>query len=78
VLVEVACDVDNAGRRGRRARRAPVAVRRGELGEHLELADGKPLAFGLELVGAGYPLRAASALSGVPRSTLHEHLHAPV
>jgi hypothetical protein len=39
-----------------------------------DVVNGQPLRFGLGLLEAGYSLRAASALSGIPRSTLHEHV----
>jgi hypothetical protein len=38
--------------------------------------NGAPLAFGLELVRAGYGLRVSAAPSGVRKSTLQEHLGA--
>jgi hypothetical protein len=53
-----------------------LAGRDAERGRPLPLkhVNGKPVAFGLELVSAGFSLRAASQLSGVPRSTLHAHV----
>jgi hypothetical protein len=56
----------------RRARLA--AGRDAESGRALsiELVNGTPVVFGVELVRAGYSLRAASAISGVARSTLHD------
>ncbi len=54
------------------------AGRDAETGRRLapERANGTPMVFGLELVAAGYPIRVASALAGVAKSTLHEHLRA--
>ncbi len=52
------------------------AGRDAEWGRRLpaEIVNGRPLTFGLGLVDAGFSIRAASARSGVARSTLFEHL----
>jgi hypothetical protein len=52
-----------AGRDAERGRRLPDDV-----------VNGQPLRFGLALLEAGYPLRVAAELSGVAKSTLHDHL----
>jgi hypothetical protein len=53
-----------------------LAGRDAERGRPLPLREvnGKPTAFGLELISAGFSFRAASQLSGVARSTLHAHV----
>ena len=53
-----------------------LAGRDAERGRPLpaEVINGAPMKFGLGLIAAGFSLRAASSLSGVPRSTLHEHV----
>lgn len=55
-----------------------LAGRDGETGRRLpsEVVNGRPLTFACGLVDAGYSLRAASALSGIPRSTIFEHVAA--
>jgi hypothetical protein len=35
--------------------------------------NGRPVAFGVELVGRGYSVRAAAIIADVPRSTLSDH-----
>jgi hypothetical protein len=42
-----------------------------------ELANGTPVEFGRALLEAGFTLRAAAAVSGVPRSTLWDRSRAP-
>lgn len=56
-----------AGRTAERGRRLPD-----------EVVNGARLRFGLGLIDAGYPLHVAAQLSGIPRSTLHDHLRRAV
>jgi hypothetical protein len=70
--LDVAVAVRSSEALVRRARL--LAGRDAETGRQLPLdvVNGRPLTFACGLVDAGYSVRAASVLSGVARSTLHD------
>ena len=75
IAVAVACRTSAAI--VRKARLA--AGRDAERGRALppKIANGAPTSFGLRLIAAGYSVRQAAALAGVPKSTLSDHARRP-